>query len=63
MTGTGGGFLLPYCEPENQAALCAEMNALGLYQMDSHCREGEEIRIAHDDPTIGYDWTALPPIK
>jgi dTDP-4-dehydrorhamnose 3,5-epimerase len=24
--------------------------------------EGEEIRIPHDDPTIGYDWTALPPI-
>jgi dTDP-4-dehydrorhamnose 3,5-epimerase len=25
-------------------------------------REGEEIRIPHDDPAIGYDWTALPPI-
>ncbi len=23
----------------------------------------EEGRIAHDDPEIGYDWTALPPIK
>jgi dTDP-4-dehydrorhamnose 3,5-epimerase-like enzyme len=26
-------------------------------------RQGEEIRIPHDDPTMGYDWTALPPIK
>jgi dTDP-4-dehydrorhamnose 3,5-epimerase len=25
--------------------------------------EGEEIRIPHDDPAIGYDWTALPEIK
>jgi dTDP-4-dehydrorhamnose 3,5-epimerase len=25
--------------------------------------EGEEIRIPHDDPAIGYDWTALPPIS
>jgi dTDP-4-dehydrorhamnose 3,5-epimerase-like enzyme len=24
--------------------------------------EGEEVRIPHDDPAIGYDWTALPPI-
>jgi dTDP-4-dehydrorhamnose 3,5-epimerase len=23
----------------------------------------EEGRIPHDDPAIGYDWTALPPIK
>lgn len=23
----------------------------------------EEGRLAHDDPAIGYDWTALPPIK
>jgi len=23
----------------------------------------EELRIAHDDPKIGYDWTALPPIN
>ena len=23
----------------------------------------EEGRIDHDDPAIGYDWTALPPIK
>jgi dTDP-4-dehydrorhamnose 3,5-epimerase len=23
----------------------------------------DEGRIAHDDPTIGYDWTAGPPIK
>jgi len=25
--------------------------------------EGEEMRIPHDDPAIGYDWTALPEIK
>lgn len=24
---------------------------------------GEEGRLPHDDPSIGYDWTALPPIK
>lgn len=23
----------------------------------------EEGRVPHDDPAIGYDWTALPPIK
>ena len=23
----------------------------------------EEGRLEHDDPSIGYDWTALPPIK
>ena len=23
----------------------------------------DEGRIPHDDPEIGYDWTALPPIK
>jgi dTDP-4-dehydrorhamnose 3,5-epimerase len=23
----------------------------------------EEGRLPHDDPSIGYDWTALPPIK
>jgi dTDP-4-dehydrorhamnose 3,5-epimerase len=23
----------------------------------------DEGRIPHDDPTIGYDWTAGPPIK
>jgi dTDP-4-dehydrorhamnose 3,5-epimerase len=23
----------------------------------------DEGRIAHDDPEIGYDWTAMPPIK
>ena len=25
--------------------------------------EHEELRIPHDDPSIGYDWTALPPIN
>ncbi|MPZ22993.1 MAG: hypothetical protein GEU28_05500 [Dehalococcoidia bacterium] len=29
----------------------------GTYDID------EEGRVAHDDPSIGYDWTALPPIK
>jgi dTDP-4-dehydrorhamnose 3,5-epimerase len=23
----------------------------------------DEGRIPHDDPTIGYDWTAMPPIQ
>jgi dTDP-4-dehydrorhamnose 3,5-epimerase len=25
--------------------------------------EGEEGRIPHDDPTIGYDWEAPPPVR
>jgi len=41
MTGAGGGgFLLLYCEPENQPALRAEMTSLGLYQMDFHFDAG-----------------------
>jgi len=35
ITGAGsGGFLLLYCEPTYQPALCAEMEAQGLYRMD-----------------------------
>jgi len=41
MTGAGGGgFLLLYCKPEYQPALCAEMKALGLYHMDFHFDTG-----------------------
>ncbi|MGD0114453.1 MAG: GHMP kinase [Dehalococcoidia bacterium] len=35
VTGAGGGgFLLIYCEPDRRAAVCAEMERLGLYRMD-----------------------------
>jgi hypothetical protein len=41
VTGAGGGgFLLLYCELDNQPTLCAEMKALGLYQMDFHFDTG-----------------------
>jgi D-glycero-alpha-D-manno-heptose-7-phosphate kinase len=41
ITGAGGGgFLLLYCEPPRQPALCAEMEALGLYRMDFHFDSG-----------------------
>jgi dTDP-4-dehydrorhamnose 3,5-epimerase len=34
-----------------------------IYLTSSMYDPNEERRIAHDDPKIGYDWTALPPIK
>lgn len=34
-----------------------------FYLTSSTYDPAEEGRIAHDDPTIGYDWTALPAIK
>lgn len=34
-----------------------------IYVMDREYDPSDELRIAHDDPTIGYDWTALAPIK
>lgn len=34
-----------------------------IYLTSSTYDPKEEGRIAHDDPKIGYDWTALPPIK
>ena len=33
-----------------------------IYLTSSTYNPDEEQRIAHDDPAIGYDWTALPPI-
>jgi len=33
-----------------------------LYVTSGVYDPGEEGRIAHDDATIGYDWTAVPPI-
>ena len=35
-----------------------------LFYVTSHTYDpADEGRIAHDDAAIGYDWTALPPIK
>ena len=34
-----------------------------LYITSSVYSPEDEGRIPHDDPTIGYDWTAGPPIK
>ncbi|HUS15183.1 MAG TPA: dTDP-4-dehydrorhamnose 3,5-epimerase family protein [Chloroflexia bacterium] len=34
-----------------------------LYATSNIYDTGEEGRIAHDDPAIGYDWTAMPSIK
>ena len=35
-----------------------------LFYITSHIYDpADEGRIPHDDPDIGYDWTALPPIK
>jgi dTDP-4-dehydrorhamnose 3,5-epimerase len=35
-----------------------------LLYVTSHVYDpSDEGRIPHNDPTIGYDWTALPPIK
>ncbi len=34
-----------------------------IYVMSHVYDPDDEGRIAHDDPDIGYDWTALPPIK
>jgi len=33
-----------------------------LYVTSNTYDPDEEGRIPHDDPTIGYDWTATPPI-
>jgi dTDP-4-dehydrorhamnose 3,5-epimerase len=34
-----------------------------IYLTSSIYNPDEEGRVAHDDPSIGYDWTALPPIS
>jgi dTDP-4-dehydrorhamnose 3,5-epimerase len=34
-----------------------------IYLTSSVYSAEEEGRLPHDDPSIGYDWTALPPIK
>ena len=34
-----------------------------IYLTSSTYNPDEEQRIAHDDPAIGYDWTAPPPIS
>jgi dTDP-4-dehydrorhamnose 3,5-epimerase len=38
--------------------------AAHLFYITSHTFDpADEGRIPHDDPEIGYDWTAMPPIK
>ena len=44
-----------------------ESDAIGgtahlIYLTSSTYNPDEEGRIPHDDATIGYDWTTLPPI-
>jgi dTDP-4-dehydrorhamnose 3,5-epimerase len=34
-----------------------------IYLTSGEYDTAEEGRLPHDDPSIGYDWTALPPIK
>ena len=34
-----------------------------VFNTEEIIRQGEEIRIPHDDRTIGCDWTALPEIR
>ena len=49
--------------PPGVAHGCRALAATHLLYVTSRTYDpAEEGRIAHDDPTIGVDWTALPPI-
>jgi dTDP-4-dehydrorhamnose 3,5-epimerase len=51
--------------PPGVAHGCKAIGGLAhLFYVTSHTYSpADEGRIPHDDPEIGYDWTALPPIK
>jgi dTDP-4-dehydrorhamnose 3,5-epimerase len=51
--------------PPGVAHGCKALSGLvHLFYVTSHVYDpGDEGRIPYDDPTIGYDWTALSPIK
>ncbi len=60
ITGAGGGgFLLLYCEPPRQPALCAAMEALGLYRMDFHFDSGGAKVLMNSSPhAVGFQMVA-----
>ena len=51
--------------PAGVAHGCRALNGPAhlIYLTSSEYDTAEEGRLPHDDPKIGYDWTALPPIK
>jgi dTDP-4-dehydrorhamnose 3,5-epimerase len=50
--------------PPGVAHGCRALELTHLLYVTSHVYNPEdEGRIAHDDPSIGYDWTAFPDIK
>jgi len=49
--------------PPGVAHGCRALETTHLLYVTSHTYDpDDELRIAHDDPEIGYDWTAGPPI-
>ena len=51
--------------PPGVAHGCKAINGPAhLFYVTSHLYDpADEGRIPHDDPDIGYDWTAMPPIE
>ena len=51
--------------PAGVAHGCRALNGPAhlIYLTSGEYDPSEEGRLPHDDPSIGYDWTALPPIK
>ena len=50
--------------PPGVAHGCRALEVTHILYITSHVyAPDDEGRIPHDDPTIGYDWTAGPPIK
>ena len=51
--------------PPGVAHGCKALNGpVNLFYVTSHTYDpSDEGRIPHDDPSIGYDWTASPPIQ
>ncbi len=49
--------------PPGVAHGCRALETTHLIYVTSHTYDpDDELRIAHDDPAIGFDWTAGPPI-
>jgi dTDP-4-dehydrorhamnose 3,5-epimerase len=50
--------------PPGVAHGCRALETTHLLYLTSHVYDpADEGRLAHDDPSIGYDWTRLPEIK
>jgi dTDP-4-dehydrorhamnose 3,5-epimerase len=50
--------------PPGVAHGCRALELTHLLYISSHVyNPGDEGRIRHDDPLIGYDWTSFPPIS